>query len=101
MHSNGNLAERAGTDSLKPDALLRRKEVAVALKYNGFPISEKTLATMATRGGGPLYRCFGRIPLYRWADALSWAQGRLSVPRRSTSEGDVPSRNSAGPVTVC
>ena len=41
---------------------------------------------MATRGGGPIYQLFGRKPLYRWGDALEWAQSRLSKPIRSTSE---------------
>ena len=43
---------------------------------------------MATRGGGPPYQIFGRWPLYRWGDALAWAEARLSQPRRSTSEAD-------------
>lgn len=69
-----------------PDALLRRKATAEALTAVGYPISDKTLATKATRGGGPPYRLFGRIPLYRWGDALAWAEGMTSAPRRSTSE---------------
>ncbi len=74
--------------TLSPDTLLRRKALAKALTDGGFPITEATLATKATRGGGPPYRSFGRVPLYRWADALAWAQGKLSPPRRSTSEVD-------------
>ncbi len=70
------------------DATLTRKAIADALTAAGFPVSVKTLATMATRGGGPLYRLFGRKPLYRWGDALEWAQSRLSKPIRSTSERD-------------
>lgn len=38
---------------LNPNALLRRKATAEALSAMGFPMSEKTLATKATRGGGP------------------------------------------------
>ena len=71
-----------------PDAKLRRKQVAAALTALGFPTAEATLATKAVRGGGPPYRLFGRIPLYRWGDALAWAEGRLSPPRRNSSEGD-------------
>ena len=71
-----------------PDTRLRRKEAADALRAAGFPISDKTLATKASRGGGPPYRLFGRVPLYRWGDSLAWAEGRLSAPRRSTSEAD-------------
>lgn len=68
------------------DAKLTRKATAEALTAAGFPISDKTLSTMATRGGGPLYQLFGRKPLYRWGDALEWAKGRLSKPVRTTSE---------------
>ena len=73
---------------LSPDSLLRRKATAAALSAMGFPTSEKTLATKATRGGGPPYRLFGRIPLYRWGDALAWAESRLTPPRATTSEAD-------------
>lgn len=68
------------------DAVLTRKATADALTAAGYPITKKTLDTMATRGGGPLYRLFGRKPLYRWGDALDWARGRMSKPIRSTSE---------------
>jgi hypothetical protein len=68
------------------DTKLTRQATAEALTAAGFPVSEKTLATMATRGGGPLYQLFGRKPLYRWGDALEWAKGRLSRPVRTTSE---------------
>jgi hypothetical protein len=71
-----------------PDALLRRDAVAAALTAAGLPVKSKTLATKATRGGGPPYQLFGRWPLYRWGDALAWAEARLSPPRRSTSEAD-------------
>jgi hypothetical protein len=70
------------------DALLTRDMAAAALTAAGYPVKSKTLATKATRGGGPPYRLFGTRPLYRWGDALSWAQGRLSAPRRSTSVKD-------------
>lgn len=72
-----------------PNARLRRKMTADALTAKGFPCSPATLATKAVRGGGPPYQLFGRIPLYRWGDALAWAEARLSPPRCSSSEGDV------------
>jgi hypothetical protein len=72
-----------------PDALLSRPAVAEALTESGYPIKAKTLATMVSRGGGPPYRLFGARALYRWGDALSWAESRLSAPRASTSEADV------------
>ena len=73
------------TDS---DALLRRRDTASALTASGFPTAAATLATKASRGGGPPFRKFGRWPLYRWGDALDWARSRLSEPMRSTSEAD-------------
>jgi hypothetical protein len=71
-----------------PTARLRRKATAEALSEAGFPVTEKTLATKAVRGGGPPYQTFGRTVLYRWDHALAWAEARLSEPRRSTSEAD-------------
>lgn len=67
---------------------LARDQATAALNQRGYKISPKTLATLATRGGGPSYRKFGRRPLYLLADLIAWAEGRLSAPRRSTSEGD-------------
>ena len=69
-----------------PDTMLTRDAVASALTAAGFPVSGATLATKATRGGGPEYRLFGRRPLYRWGDALGWAKARLSKPVSSSSE---------------
>ena len=69
-----------------PDTMLTRDAVAAALTAAGFPVTAATLATKATRGGGPTYQLFGRRPLYRWTDALAWANGRLSKPVASTSE---------------
>jgi hypothetical protein len=71
-----------------PQTLLTREQLASALTEAGFPIRPKTLATKATRGGGPPFVKFGPRVLHRWGDGLAWAQARLSAPRRSTSEGD-------------
>jgi hypothetical protein len=71
-----------------PDALLTRDATANALTESGFPTASPTLATKATRGGGPPFRRFGRRPLYRWGDALEWAESRLSERIRSTLESD-------------
>ncbi len=76
------------TDFNDLDTLRDRKTTAENLTSAGFPVSPATLATMATRGGGPRYQLFGRKPLYRWGDALEWAKGRLSKPIRSTSEAE-------------
>ena len=70
------------------EALLTRSQTAESLEKAGFPVSSKTLATKASRGGGPPYSLFGPRPLYSWRDALIWAHSRLTSPRRSSSEGD-------------
>jgi hypothetical protein len=82
---------------INPDAWLLRPVLADALTEAGYPTKASTLATQATRGGGPTYRKFGRRPLYRWRDALAWAEGRLSEPRASTSEGDAQSYGTCHP----
>ena len=70
------------------DTLLTRDQTAAALTAAGFPITPATLATKATRGGGPPFQRFGARPLYRWGNALQWAQSRLSKLVASTSELD-------------
>lgn len=85
---SGEDTTMAHPEAIDANALLRRLAVAAALTAAGFPVSATTLATQASRGGGPPYRVWGRIPLYRWGEALAWAQARLSPPRRSTSESD-------------
>jgi hypothetical protein len=74
--------------NLVPSALLPRKDCAKALTEAGYPVSPKTLASMATRGGGPGFHKFGNRVLYRWADALDWAEARLRGPIHSSSELD-------------
>jgi hypothetical protein len=68
---------------IKPDALLSRVETANALTELGFKIAPTTLTTLACRGGGPPYKVFARRPLYKWADALTWAKSKLSDPTPS------------------
>ena len=75
---------------LRRDALLTRQALAEALTAVGFKTSAATLATQATRGGGPPYRVWGgKRPLYAWGEALDWAHGRLSKPVHTTSELEV------------
>lgn len=68
---------------------LTRDKAAEALSAAGFPITKATLATKATRGGGPPFRLFSRKPLYALEDLMAWAEGRLSKRVNSTSELDV------------
>ena len=73
-----------------PDALLTREDVATALTAAGYPVASKTLATKATRGGGPPYSLFLGRAIYRWCDALDWARhnttARSSLPAE-TADG--------------
>jgi hypothetical protein len=81
---------------LPEDALLTRKAVAQALIEAGYPTSPATLATKATRGGGPPFRRFGFRPLYKWGDALRWAQSRLGPLISTTSELASPASDTHG-----
>lgn len=73
---------------LNADTRLRRDQAAAALRGLGIPVAKSTLATMATRGGGPPFQRFNRAVLYRWDDLLAWVKSRLSDPVRSTAEFD-------------
>ena len=61
-----------------PEALLTREATAAALTAAGYPIAAKTLASKATRGGGPPYGLFAGRALYRWGAALEWAARHLA-----------------------
>ncbi len=68
------------------NALLTRAQGGAALREAGYPVADKTLATKASRGGGPVYRRFGSRVLYRWGDLLQWAESQCSKPQQTTSE---------------
>jgi hypothetical protein len=72
------------------DALLTRDETAVALTAAGYPIRSATLCTKATRGGGPPFRRFGTRSLYRWGDAIDWAEGRATQRQSDDRGGGAP-----------
>jgi hypothetical protein len=78
-----------------PAERLRRDALSVALTSAGFPVSTGNLATMAANGSGPPFMKFGRIPLYRWSDALAWAEARLTAPRRNTAEAQSSEQQSS------
>ncbi|GAB0118566.1 hypothetical protein Acid7E03_26380 [Acidisoma sp. 7E03] len=93
MH-NEKAADTSKSQFIEGGALLSRKELARALNGLGYPITSQTLATKAVRGGGPPFRKFGaRAVLYRWSEAVAWAEGKLSAPVNSTSEA-LPLRDS-------
>lgn len=62
-----------------------RGEAAQYLTDLGCSTTPATLATWATRGGGPPFRKFGARALYTDADLDAWVESRLSAPRASTS----------------
>ena len=71
-------------NSTAPDPILRRRELAAELTAAGYPIAPQTLARLAVEGAGPPFRRWGRAPLYRWSDAVRWAEARAGKPRTST-----------------
>jgi hypothetical protein len=79
-----------------PDTLLRRIPNSDALIESGFQVSPATLATLASRGGGPPFRRFGRYPVYRWGDSLEWAKAKLSPLLHSTAEAEQRVSNGEG-----
>ncbi len=82
---------------MESDALLNRQDAAAALTRAGFRISPATLATKASRGGGPAYRLFGRVPVYRWNDLITWAEGRMSDPAHEQDPAPIEARVAAVP----
>lgn len=72
--------------------LLTRDATAAALTAAGYPIAAKTLAGLATRGGGPPYGLFVGRALYRWGAALDWANGRVQqrLVEQPASSGGTP-----------
>jgi hypothetical protein len=80
---------------LDENAWLSRIDVAAALKSKGYPVTASTLATQATRGGGPPYRKFGHSVQYNWGEALKWAQQRASPALCTSSEHRVAAQQAA------
>jgi hypothetical protein len=67
-------------------SFMRRREAVEYLASLGLPIAFNTLQKLATTGGGPVFRHFGRWPIYRREDLEDWARSRLSGPKASTSQ---------------
>lgn len=57
---------------------LRREAAAAYLKERYGAYTTKTLAKLATVGGGPRYRKLGPFPLYQPSDLDEWAGSRMS-----------------------
>jgi hypothetical protein len=70
----------------------RREAAAYVREKHNLPCAAATLASLATRGGGPSYRLFGRVPIYSEEDLDAWVEARMGEPVRSTSEARGASR---------
>jgi hypothetical protein len=64
---------------------LSRREAAAALAAHGFPTAPATLEKLATVGGGPPFRKYGRRVIYEYGELLAWAEARA---RRVGSTSD-------------
>lgn len=69
-----------------PERFFTRPEAAAHVRERGVPCSAGTLAKLASIGGGPAYRTFGRRALYTARDLDTWVAGKLSAVRLSTTE---------------
>ena len=65
---------------------LRRDKAAEYLQERFGAYTLGTLEKLASIGGGPKFRKFGRFPVYTPADLDEWAMSRMSPPVSSTSE---------------
>lgn len=65
--------------------LLRRDEAAAYLKAFGLRTTPASLATMATRGGGPPFLKIGRYCMYQLRDLEDWLAQRSTGLLDSTS----------------
>ncbi len=66
----------------------KEAEIYLAKKYGRVGgVTAKTLAKLATVGGGPSFRKFGRRVGYFPSDLDTWVAGRTSRAMNNTSEG--------------
>lgn len=63
-----------------------RAAAALFLTAQGFPTKPATLAKLASIGGGPEMRKFGRRVLYEPRALIEWGDSKLSLSCRSTSD---------------
>ena len=57
---------------------LRRREAARLLQSHGLRTTAASLATMATRGGGPQYFKVGKLCMYSLSDLEAWVAQRTT-----------------------
>lgn len=89
-------------EAIDPRTFFTRYQLADTLEACGIPLSYDTLATKATRGGGPPFRIFGKSAVYQWADVVSpgsvkpWASPR--APHRNIAPDMAQRRRHRSPV---
>jgi hypothetical protein len=75
---------------------LRRQGAAQYLAdVHGQPCAPKTLARLASQGGGPPFRKAGKYPLYEPDDLDEWALARLSRKVARVAEFKAPEKPQA------
>jgi hypothetical protein len=78
------------------ERLLNRQEASDFLNELGYKTAVASLNKLASIGGGPKFRKFGRKPLYAPADLIAWAEARTSPTVRSVTEAEmIRARHSA------
>lgn len=65
---------------------LNRREAAAYVRGKGLPCAPSTLAKLATLGGGPKFRKFGRNVVHTVTDLDAWIVERLSPIKSSTCD---------------
>ena len=71
---------------MQSSQFLRRKAAGEYLKAKfGFG-SEKTLAKLATLGGGPIFHKAANAAIYKPEDLDAWALSKIGAPQKSTSD---------------
>jgi hypothetical protein len=73
-------------DAIDPGTFFTRPQLSDTLEECGIPLSADTLATKATRGGGPPFRIFGKSAVYQWADVVEWVRETMGEPACTTAE---------------
>ena len=66
--------------------MLDRGAAATYVASYGLPMSPKTLAKLASIGGGPIFHRFGRRVCYSRDSLDDWIKAKLSPPMASTSD---------------
>ena len=64
---------------------LNRAEAAEYLTERGLQVSKNTLQKLVSVGGGPHFMKFGARAVYLPGDLDTWANAKLSAPRRTAA----------------